>query len=149
MRRDRRPVGGSYGVAHVLGPPLQRGQRGGSRVAAPRKPTHGRDPGGAECGFVALAESELALNRGAADEADAYATRAVDVGERRQSEPDCLWAHSSRSRTHRSGQTRGGSAALDEAMALVLSGRLDVFFTGAVYCTVIAECRDVADMQRL
>ena len=33
-------------------------------------------------------------------------------------------------------------------MALVLSGRLDVFFTGAVYCTVIAECRDVADMQR-
>jgi ATP/maltotriose-dependent transcriptional regulator MalT len=33
-------------------------------------------------------------------------------------------------------------------MTLLLSGQLDVFFTGAVYCTVIAECHDVADLER-
>jgi hypothetical protein len=33
-------------------------------------------------------------------------------------------------------------------MALVLSGQVDVFFAGAVYCTVIAECREIADMRR-
>jgi ATP/maltotriose-dependent transcriptional regulator MalT len=33
-------------------------------------------------------------------------------------------------------------------MALVLSGQLDAYFTGAVYCAVIAECRDVADLRR-
>jgi hypothetical protein len=41
-----------------------------------------RIPESAEHGFVALAESELALNRGAGDEADSYAVRAVEIGER-------------------------------------------------------------------
>jgi ATP/maltotriose-dependent transcriptional regulator MalT len=106
-------------------------------------------PESAECGFVALAESELALNRGAADEADAYATRAVDIGERHGSPSLIAFGLTLRGRALiAQGKLEEGSAALDEAMALVLSGRLDVFFTGAVYCTVIAECRDVADMQR-
>ncbi|HZL74104.1 MAG TPA: LuxR C-terminal-related transcriptional regulator [Propionibacteriaceae bacterium] len=106
-------------------------------------------PESAECGFVALAESELALNRGAANEADAYATRAVDIGERHGSPSLIAFGLTLRGRALiAQGKLEEGSAALDEAMALVLTGRLDVFFTGAVYCTVIAECRDVADMQR-
>jgi tetratricopeptide (TPR) repeat protein len=106
-------------------------------------------PESAECGFVALAESELALNRGAADEADAYATRAVDIGERHGSPSLIAFGLTLRGRALiAQGKLEEGSAALDEAMALVLSGRLDVFFTGAVFCTVIAECLDVADMQR-
>lgn len=36
-------------------------------------------PESAEHGFVALAESELALNRGAGDEAEAHAVRAIEV----------------------------------------------------------------------
>jgi ATP/maltotriose-dependent transcriptional regulator MalT len=106
-------------------------------------------PESAECGLVALAESELALNRGAVDEADAYATRAVDIGERHGSPSLIAFGLTLRGRAFiAQGKLEEGSAALDEAMALVLSGRLDVFFTGAVYCTVIAECLDVADMQR-
>jgi ATP/maltotriose-dependent transcriptional regulator MalT len=106
-------------------------------------------PESAEHGFVALAESEIALNRGAADEADAHATRAVDIGERHGSPSVVALGLTLRGRALiAQGKLEEGCAALDEAMTLVLSGRLDVFFTGAVYCTVIAECLDVADMQR-
>jgi ATP/maltotriose-dependent transcriptional regulator MalT len=106
-------------------------------------------PEGAEHGFVALAESELALNRGAADEADAHATRAVDIGEWHGTPSVVALGLTLRGRALiAQGKLEEGCAALDEAMTLVLSGRLDVFFTGAVYCTVIAECLDVADMQR-
>jgi ATP/maltotriose-dependent transcriptional regulator MalT len=106
-------------------------------------------PESAEHGFVALGESELALNRGAADEADAHATRAVDIGERHGSTSVVAFGLTLRGRALiAQGRLEEGCAALDEAMTLVVGGRLDVFFTGAVYCTVIAECRDVADMQR-
>jgi ATP/maltotriose-dependent transcriptional regulator MalT len=106
-------------------------------------------PESAEHGFVALGESELALNRGAADEADAQATRAVDIGETHDSPSVIALGLTLRGRALiAQGKLEEGCAALDEAMTLVLSGRLDVFFTGAVYCTVIAECLDVADMQR-
>jgi ATP/maltotriose-dependent transcriptional regulator MalT len=106
-------------------------------------------PESVEHGFVALGESELALNRGAADEADVHATRAVDIGGRHGSPSVVALGLTLRGRSLiAQGKIEEGCAALDEAMTLVLSGRLDVFFTGAVYCTVIAECLDVADMRR-
>ena len=106
-------------------------------------------PESAEHGFVALAESELALNRGAGDEAEAHAVRAIEIGERHGTPSVVAFGLTLCGRALiAEGRLEEGCAALDEAMTLVLSGRLDVFFTGAVYCTVIAECREVGDMQR-
>jgi ATP/maltotriose-dependent transcriptional regulator MalT len=106
-------------------------------------------PESAEHGFVALAESELALNRGAGDEADSYAVRAVEIGERYGASSIVALGLTLHGRALiAQGHLQEGCAGLDEAMALLLSGQLDAFFTGAVYCTVIAECHDVEDLER-
>lgn len=106
-------------------------------------------PESAEHGFVALAESELALNRGAGDEAAVYAARAIEIGERHGTPSIVALGLTLRGRALiAQGRLQEGCAGLDEAMTLLLSGRLDVFFTGAVYCTVIAQCLDVADLER-
>ena len=103
----------------------------------------------AERGYVALADAELALNRGLGSEAEAHAIRAVDIGERHGAQDVVAFGLTLTGRALiAQGQLDEGCAAMDEAMTLVLGGRLDAFFTGAVYCAVIAECRDVADMQR-
>ncbi len=103
----------------------------------------------AEYGYVALAESELALNRGSAGEAEAHAVRAVEIGERYGDQSLVAFGLTLHGRALiAQGRVDDGCASLDEAMTLVLGGRLDAFFTGAVYCTVIAECREVADMRR-
>jgi len=39
-------------------------------------------------------------------------------------------------------------ALLDEAMAAVLTGRLDPYYTGAPYCNVIEACLGIADVRR-
>ena len=106
-------------------------------------------PEGAEHGYVALADSELALNRGSAGEAEAHAIRAVEIGERHNTQSIVAFGLTLQGRALiAQGRFEQGCASMDEAMTLVLGGRLDTFFTGAVYCTVIAECRDVADMRR-
>ena len=106
-------------------------------------------PESAEHGFVALAESELALNRGAGDQAHAHAVHAIEIGERHGTPSLVAFGLTLRGRALiAQGRLEDGCAALDEAMTLLLSGQLDVFFTGAVFCTVIAECSDIADMER-
>jgi ATP/maltotriose-dependent transcriptional regulator MalT len=103
----------------------------------------------AEHGLVALAESELALNRGLGDDAEAHAVRAIEIGDRHDTPSVVALGLTLCGRALIvEGRLEQGCAALDEAMTLVLSGRLDVFFTGAVYCAVIAECLEVGDMQR-
>jgi hypothetical protein len=46
------------------------------------------------------------------------------------------------------GDTREGTALLDEAMALVLGQRLTPLFTGLIYCNVVAACMERADLGR-
>jgi DNA-binding NarL/FixJ family response regulator len=48
-----------------------------------------------------------------------------------------------------SGKVADGLALLDEAMVMVLEGRLDPFMTGVVYCHTIAACREVGDVRRM
>lgn len=104
---------------------------------------------GAEHGFVALADSELALNRGSLDEAVSSALRAIAIGERYDSHGVVGLGLTLQGRALiAQGKPDDGCSLLDEAMALVLSGELDAYFTGAVYCAVIAECREVVDMSR-
>ena len=106
-------------------------------------------PEAAEHGLVTLADSELALNRGSLDEAVTWALRAVEIGVRHDSHGVVALGLTLHGRALiAQGRLDEGCSSLDEAMALVLSGQLDAYFSGAVYCAVIAECRDVADMRR-
>ncbi len=106
-------------------------------------------PEGAEHGFVALADSELALNRGSLDEAVTAALQAVEIGDRYDHYGIVALALILHGRALiAKGKLEEGCSSMDEAMALVLSGKLDAYFSGAVYCAVIAECLDVADMRR-
>jgi tetratricopeptide (TPR) repeat protein len=47
------------------------------------------------------------------------------------------------------GRVAEGMALLDEAMASALAGELGTFYTGVVYCNVIAACLEVSDVGRL
>jgi ATP/maltotriose-dependent transcriptional regulator MalT len=102
-----------------------------------------------EHGYVALADSELALNRGSLDEAASHALRAIEIGDRHDAQNIVALGLTLHGRVLiAQGHLDEGCSSMDEAMALVLSGQLDSYFTGSVYCAVIAECRDVADMRR-
>jgi len=106
-------------------------------------------PDAPEHGFVALADAELALNRGDLDEASAGARSAIEIGERRGAQGIVALGLTLQGRVMiAKGDPGEGLACHDEAMALVLSGRLDEYFAGAVYCAVIAECRDAGDVRR-
>jgi ATP/maltotriose-dependent transcriptional regulator MalT len=106
-------------------------------------------PEGVEHGFLALADSELALNQGSLEEAVSFALRAVAIGERYDDHGVVGLGLTLHGRALiAQGNPEEGCSFLDEAMALVLSGELNAYFTGAVYCAVIAECREAVDMQR-
>jgi ATP/maltotriose-dependent transcriptional regulator MalT len=106
-------------------------------------------PEEAEHGFVALADAELALNRGSLDQAEASARDAVEVGDRHGAQGIVALGLTLQGRILiAQGRRDEGCAPLDEAMTLVVSGQLDDFFAGAVYCIVIAECREIADIGR-
>ena len=106
-------------------------------------------PEDAEHGFVALADAELAMNRGSLDEAEARAGWAIEVGDRHGAQGIVALGLALQGRILiAQGRHEEGCASLDEAMTLVLSGQLDDYFAGAVYCAVIAECREIADIRR-
>jgi ATP/maltotriose-dependent transcriptional regulator MalT len=106
-------------------------------------------PDGPEHGYVALADAEVALTRGLVDEAAAHAAAAVEIGERYEAGAIMALGLTLHGRALIAlGRCDQGCALLDEAMTFALDGRIDAFFTGAVYCTVIGECRQVADMRR-
>lgn len=106
-------------------------------------------PEAAEHGLVALADAELALNRGDLDEAAAGAQRAIEIGDRRRVQGIVALGLALHGRVLIArGDLGEGLACLDEAMTLVLGGQLDDYFAGAVYCALIAECREVGDVRR-
>jgi ATP/maltotriose-dependent transcriptional regulator MalT len=89
------------------------------------------------------------LNRGSLDQAEASARDAVEVGDRHGAQGIVALGLTLQGRILiAQGRHDEGCAALDEAMTLVLSGQLDDYFAGAVYCIVIAECREIADVGR-
>jgi hypothetical protein len=46
------------------------------------------------------------------------------------------------------GRLSEGMALIDEAMTSVISGLVNPFFTGFIYCSVLAECWNIADFRR-
>jgi ATP/maltotriose-dependent transcriptional regulator MalT len=107
-------------------------------------------PGGVYHGYLALAESTLARARGETDEAAARAERGTEIG-LRFGDPDlvAMGIHLHGLALIDAGRIAEGMALLDEAMASVVAGELSTFYTGAVYCNVIAACLEVSDVGRL
>jgi DNA-binding CsgD family transcriptional regulator len=101
-------------------------------------------------GYLAAAESTLALARRESDEAVARAERATEVG-LRFGDPDlvAMGIHLHGLGLIDAGRVAEGMALLDEAMTSVVAGELGTYFTGVVYCNVIAACLEVSDVGRL
>jgi class 3 adenylate cyclase len=100
-------------------------------------------------GYLAIAHGELALDRGELDHALDHFDRAVQIAGRLD-DPDLpVWA------AMRRGQALANAGQLDEAWVLMegaaaaaVGGELGPVTTGAVFCNVMAACREAADYRR-
>jgi DNA-binding CsgD family transcriptional regulator len=101
-------------------------------------------------GYLAAVESILAQARGETGEAVAGAERATGIGVR-FGDPDlvAMGIHLHGLGLIDDGRVAEGMALLDEAMTSAVAGELGTFFTGVVYCDVIAACLAVSDVGRL
>jgi DNA-binding CsgD family transcriptional regulator len=103
-----------------------------------------------EHGYLAGVESAMALARGEIGEAVACAERATEVGLRfGDQDLVTMGIHAQGLGLVDGGRVAEGMALLDEAMTSVVAGELGTFFTGVVYCDVIAACLEVSDVGRL
>ena len=108
-----------------------------------------REPESVAHGYMALAHGELAFSRGELDHALSHYDRAVEIAARFD-DPDLpVWA------AMRRGEALANAGRLDEswvlmegAAAAALGGQLGPHTTGAVFCNVMAACRESADYRR-
>jgi DNA-binding CsgD family transcriptional regulator len=103
-----------------------------------------------EHGYLALGEASMARARDDTGEAVAGAERATEVG-LRFGDPDlaAMGIHLHGLALIDAGRVAEGMALLEEAMASAVAGELGTFYTGLVYCNVIAACLEVSDVGRL
>ena len=100
-------------------------------------------------GYLALAHGELAFSRGELDHALSHYDRAREIASRLD-DPDLpAWT------AMRRGEALANAGRLDEswvlmegAAAAALGGELGPHTTGAVFCNVMAACRESADYRR-
>ena len=106
-------------------------------------------PEGAGHGFLLIVEATIARYSGDLPGAQELVERATEIA-RRFPDPDlmAMAIHTQGIVLILLGETDGGVALLDEAMASVVSGQLTPFFTGIVYCNVIGTCLEIADVRR-
>lgn len=100
-------------------------------------------------GYLALAHGELALSRGELDHAIEHYDRAAQIAARLDDKDLPVWA------AMRRGEALANGGRLDEAWILMegaaaaaLGGELGPHTTGAVFCNVMAACREAADYRR-
>jgi class 3 adenylate cyclase len=102
-----------------------------------------------EQGFLERARSRLALAAGDLEAAIAHAERTLDLGSRFQDRDlMALGLHDKGSALVRHGDAETGLALIDEATVAAVSGELNPFATGIIYCGVIAASFDVGDLGR-
>jgi ATP/maltotriose-dependent transcriptional regulator MalT len=107
------------------------------------------DPNCVERGFLAITESDLARQSGDTDRAREAAELAIELGERWSSADLHAMGIQTLGRAHiAAGRVGEGIALLDEAMTLVVGGRLAPLFTGWIYCNVLVACMECADVAR-
>jgi class 3 adenylate cyclase len=100
-------------------------------------------------GYLAIAHGEHAFSRGELDDALSHYDRSVEIASRFD-DPDLpVWA------SMRRGEALANGGKLDEAWPLLegaaaaaVGGELGAHTTGAVFCNVMAACRESADYQR-
>jgi class 3 adenylate cyclase/tetratricopeptide (TPR) repeat protein len=100
-------------------------------------------------GYLAIAHGELAFSRGELDHALSHYGRSVEIASRFD-DPDLpVWA------AMRRGEALANDGKLDEAWPLMegaaaaaVGGELGAHTTGAVFCNVMAACRESADYRR-
>ncbi len=108
--------------------------------------------GQSECieqGFLAVLEATVARFTGDLDGAMVLAKRATAIALRFDDRD--VWAmgiHTEGLLLIAEGDIADGLARLDEAMTSVVAGELSSFFTGIVYCNVVAACLELADLRR-
>jgi class 3 adenylate cyclase len=103
----------------------------------------------AERGYLERMRSRLALAAGDFDSAIAHAERTLELGSRFQERNlMALGLHDKGSALVRQGDAETGLALIDEATIAAVSGELNPYVTGIIYCGVIASSFDVADLAR-
>jgi DNA-binding CsgD family transcriptional regulator len=115
-----------------------------------RAQRHAREvPESAGHGYLALIEATVLRFGGDLDHALELALRAIDIG-KRFGDPDLLAMaiHIEGIVDIAAGRVAEGLALLDEAMTSVLADELTPYFTGIVYCNVVATCLDLGDLGR-
>lgn len=102
-----------------------------------------------ELGYLAMLHAAIAGFSGDADVAIEQAEQAIEIG-RRFGDPNVVGMsiHLEGLAMIDEGRIGDGVALLDEAMALVIAGVLDPYFTGIVYCSVISACLELSDLGR-
>ncbi len=102
-----------------------------------------------EVGFLAMVEANVARFGGDPDRAVARARDAIEIGQR-FGVPDLVAVaiHTEGLALVGGGRVSEGLALMDEAMVGVLAGELDPYFTGIIYCGLIAACLELNDLRR-
>jgi class 3 adenylate cyclase len=102
-----------------------------------------------ELGYLERMRSRLALAAGDFDSAIAHAERTLELGSRFQERNlMALGLHDKGTALVRQGDWETGLALIDEATVGAVSGELNPYATGIIYCGVIASSFDVADVAR-
>jgi class 3 adenylate cyclase len=102
-----------------------------------------------ELGYLERTRSRLALAAGDFDAAIAHAERMLEIGSRfGERDLMALGLHDKGSALVRQGDAEGGLALIDEATVAAVSGELNPYVTGIIYCGVISASFDVADLAR-
>jgi ATP/maltotriose-dependent transcriptional regulator MalT len=108
-----------------------------------------RVPDGPGHAFLAMVESSVARFGGDIDDAIALGELAIATAERWGDRDVMAMAlHAEGLALVDAGRLTEGLACMDEAMASVLSGEVDPYFTGVIFCGLIAACLELHDVRR-
>jgi len=100
-------------------------------------------------GYLAIAHGELAFGRGELDHALSHFDRAVAIASELDDRDLQTWAAMRRAYAlATSGRLDESWTLMEDAAAAAVGGELGAHTTGAVFCNVMAACRDSADYRR-
>ena len=106
-------------------------------------------PDGVQHGWLAVCEATVARFRGEVDEAMSLSQQATKIGQRfGDRDLIAMGIHLQGLGLISGGRVHEGMALLDEAMTSVVAGELSRYFTGVIYCNVLAVCLDLTDLGR-
>lgn len=100
-------------------------------------------------GYLEIAHREASFDRGDIEGALAHLDRAIEIGSRLDDADLQVWAAMSRAEVIAiSGRLDEAFGLMEGAAAAAVGGELGPFTTGAVFCGVMAVCRETADYRR-